>query len=116
LVRERYADFGPTLAAEKLAELYGLKVSSETLRKWMMTAGLWLSRKQRRTFHQPRLRRESLGELIQIDGSRPRWFEDLAAPCSLVVFIDEWTSRLRQLRFVEALLHGSSNSTNGSVP
>jgi hypothetical protein len=43
LVRERYADFGPSLAAEKLAELHGLKVSAETVRKWMIAAGLWLS-------------------------------------------------------------------------
>ncbi|MDP9808094.1 hypothetical protein J2W42_000932 [Rhizobium tibeticum] len=55
LVRERYADFGPTLAAEKLAERDGFRVSRETLRSWMVDAGLWLSRKQRRTFHQPRL-------------------------------------------------------------
>ena len=66
LIRERYPDFGPSLAAEKLGELHGLEVSTETLRKWMIEAGLWLSRKQRRTFHQPRRRRESLGELIQI--------------------------------------------------
>lgn len=76
LVRENYIDFGPTLAAEKLVEDHGLKVSRETLRKWMQHAGIWLSRKQRRTFHQPRLRRECLGELIQIDGSDHRWFED----------------------------------------
>ena len=50
LIRERYADFGPTLAAEKLAEFDGLAVSRETLRQWMTEAGLWLSRKQRRTF------------------------------------------------------------------
>lgn len=53
LVRERYADFGPSLAAEKLAERDCLRVSRETLRSWMADAGLWLSRKQRRTFHQP---------------------------------------------------------------
>jgi hypothetical protein len=47
-----------------------------TLRKWMVEDGLWLSRKQRRSFHQPRLRRECYGELIQIDGSDHRWFED----------------------------------------
>lgn len=63
LIRERYADFGPTLAAEKLAERDGLTVSRETLRQWMTQADLWLSRKQRRTFHQPRLRREAYGEL-----------------------------------------------------
>lgn len=81
LVRERYADFGPTLAAEKLTEQHDLKVSRETLRKWMQTKGIWLSRRQRRTFHQPRLRREALGELVQIDGSDHRWFEDRGPAC-----------------------------------
>nr|WP_245441732.1 ISNCY family transposase [Rhizobium leguminosarum] len=102
LVRERYADFGPTLAAEKLAERDGLRVSRETLRRWMSEAGLWLSRKQRRTFHQPRLRREAYGELVQIDGSEHRWFEDRGDPCSLLVFVDDATGRLMQLRFVRS--------------
>jgi transposase-like protein len=102
LVRERYPDFGPALAVEKLAELHGLNVSAETLRKWMIEAGLWRSRKQRRTFHQLRSRRESLGELIQIDGGGHRWFEDRAAPCTLLVFIDDATGRLMQLRFVDS--------------
>ncbi|MFA1678198.1 ISNCY family transposase [Rhizobium mongolense] len=102
LVRERYADFGPTLAAEKLAERDGLRVSRETLRQWMSAAGLWLSRKQRRTFHQPRLRREAYGELVQIDGSEHRWFEDRGPACSLLVFIDDATGKLMQLRFVRS--------------
>jgi transposase len=102
LVRERYADFGPTLATEKLAERDGLRVSRETLRGWMVDAGLWLSRKQRRTFHQPRLRREAYGELVQIDGSEHRWFEDRGPPCSLLVFVDDATGKLMQLRFVRS--------------
>ncbi|MBC2807076.1 ISNCY family transposase (plasmid) [Rhizobium ruizarguesonis] len=102
LVGERYADFGPTLAAEKLAELDGLRVSRETLRSWMVDAGLWLSRKQRRTFHQPRLRREAYGELVQIDGSEHRWFEDRGPACSLLVFVDDATGKLMQLRFVRS--------------
>jgi hypothetical protein len=60
------------LAAEALLERHELEVSRETLRKWMIEDGLWLSRRQRRTFHQPLLRRESYGELIQIDGSEHR--------------------------------------------
>lgn len=56
LVKVNYIDFGPTLAAEMLAEHHGFKVSRETLRKWMIESGIWLSRKQRRTFHQPRYR------------------------------------------------------------
>ncbi|MBY6059817.1 ISNCY family transposase [Leisingera daeponensis] len=100
LIRENYADFGPTLAAEMLAEHHGFKVSRETVRKWMAEDGLWLSRKQRRTFHQPRLRRECFGELIQIDGSDHHWFEDRGPRCTLLVFIDDATSTLMELRFV----------------
>jgi len=102
LVGERYADFGPTLATEKLAERDGLRVSRETVRGWMVDAGLWLSRKQRRTFHQPRLRREAYGELVQIDGSEHRWFEDRGPACSLLVFVDDATGKLMQLRFVRS--------------
>ena len=69
LIRERYLDFEPTLAAEKLAENHSVAVSRETLRKWMTQAGIWLSRKQRRTFHQPRLRRLAYGCKID-DASR----------------------------------------------
>jgi len=102
LIKESYADFGPTLAAEMLAEHHGFKVSRETVRKWMQEDGIWLSRKQRRTFHQPRLRRECFGELIQIDGSDHRWFEDRGDPCTLLVFIDDATSTLMELRFVKS--------------
>lgn len=101
IVRERYADFGPTLAAEKLAELHGLKIGVETLRGLMTAAGLWIPRKQRAAkIHQPRNRRSCLGELIQIDGSDHAWFEDRAPACTLLVFIDDATSRLMQLHFV----------------
>jgi len=102
LIRQDYPDFGPTLAAETLAERHGIRVSSETLRKWMIADGIWQSRAQRRPVHQPRLRREALGELIQIDGSGHRWFEDRAPPCALLVFIDDATGALMHLRFVRS--------------
>ena len=102
LIRDQYADFGPTLAAEALAQRHELTVSRETLRAWMADAGLWLSRKQRRRFHQPRLRRERCGELVQVDGSEHRWFEERGPPCTLLVFIDDATGRLMQLWFVES--------------
>ncbi len=93
LVRTHYPDFGPTLACEKLAERHDLHVGRETLRKWMMAAGLWKDRKQRyKPIHQPRNRRECLGELIQIDGSDHHWFETRAPRCTLLVFIDDATS------------------------
>ncbi|MEZ5768123.1 MAG: ISNCY family transposase [Paracoccaceae bacterium] len=100
LIKESYADFGPTLAAEMLADHHGVTVSRETLRKWMIEDGLWLSRAQRRRFHQPRLRRDCQGELVQIDGSDHHWFEDRAPACTLLVFIDDATSRLMHLEFV----------------
>ena len=100
LIRENYPDFGPTLAAEMLAKHHAFTVSRETLRCWMTKAGIWLPRKQRRKFHQPRLRRECLGELIQIDGSEHHWFEERGDPCTLLVFIDDATSTLMELRFV----------------
>ena len=100
LVQAHYSDFGPNLAAEVLAEKHGIRLGCETLRRWMMAEGMWLSRKQRKRFHQPRLRREKCGELVQIDGSDHRWFEDRGEPCTLLVFIDDAISRLMQLQFV----------------
>jgi hypothetical protein len=101
IVRERYPDFGPTLAAEKLAEHHGCSVSRETLRGWMIADGLWQDRRHRLPSpHQPRRRRDCLGELVQIDGSEHPWFEDRGPPCTLLAFVDDATSRLMQLRFV----------------
>jgi Winged helix-turn helix len=101
LVRERYADFGPTFAAEKLADLHGCSVSRETLRGWMIADGLWIDRRHRLPSpHQPRRRRDCLGELIQIDGSEHAWFEARGEACTLLAFVDDATSRLMQLRFV----------------
>jgi hypothetical protein len=75
-VQSRYADFGPTLAAEKLHEQHGLQVSVETLRRWMIEVELWVPRSRRtRRVHQPRHRRSCFGELIQIDGCDHEWFE-----------------------------------------
>ena len=101
IVRERYADFGPTLAAEKLRELHGCRISHETLRGWMIADGLWIDRRHRLPSpHQPRRRRDCLGELVQIDGSEHVWFEGRAPMCSLLAFIDDATSRIMALRFV----------------
>jgi hypothetical protein len=101
IVHERYSDFGPTLAAEKLAAHHGCSVSRETLRVWMIADGLWIDRRHRLASpHQPRRRRDCLGELVQIDGSEHAWFEDRGPVCSLLAFIDDATSRIMALRFV----------------
>ena len=70
LVRERYADFGPTFAAQKLEEYHDVRVATETLRQWMIAGGIWKTRAQRRKrVQQPRHRRDCYGELVQIDGA-----------------------------------------------
>jgi transposase len=100
LIRERYADFGPTLACEKLRECHGLTLSKETVRHLMTDAGLWVPRAQRPPkVYQPRARRACLGELVQIDGSEHAWFEDRAPACTLLVYVDDATSRLMALHF-----------------
>ena len=100
LVREYYADFGPTLACEYLATEHGYTGSTETLRGWMMDAGLWKAKRSRvRRIHSPRERRSRLGELVQIDGSPHAWFEDRACRCCLIAFIDDATGALLQACF-----------------
>src|SRR5262252_3104748 len=103
MIREWYWDFGPTLAAEKLREVHEITLGRETLRLWMIEAGLWLDRKQRRKrVHQPRSRRECVGELVQVDGCEHWWFEDRGPQCTLLVFIDDASGRLMHLQFVES--------------
>jgi len=103
IVRAKYADFGPTLAREKLIECHDLSPSVETLRKWMTEDGLWRTRTERRKRAQPpRARRDCLGELVQIDGSDHEWFEDRSPRCTLLVYIDDATSTLMELKFVRS--------------
>ena len=83
-------------------EEHGLAVSVETLRGWMTAAGLWVPRAQRtRRSQPPRPRRACLGELVQIDGSEHAWFEDRGPVCTLLVYVDDATSRLMELAFAE---------------
>ena len=103
IIRERYTDFGPTLACEKLSELHDVHLSKETVRSLMVKAGLWIPRKQRAPkIQQPRYRRACCGELIQIDGCDHHWFENRAPACTALVYVDDATSRLMQLRFVKS--------------
>jgi transposase len=88
LIKANYYDFGPTLANEKLLELHGIHLSIETVRKLMADAGFW------------KTRIECYGELVQIDGSEHHWFEKRGPKCTLLVYIDDATSRLMELQFV----------------
>ena len=105
LLQEQYTDFGPTLAAEKLFECNGLKVSRETVRQVQMRLKLHKAKIRRaaRVF-QSRERRPRFGELIQVDGSPHDWFEGRGPRCTLLVFIDDATNRLTALRFAPAEL------------
>jgi len=103
VIREKYADFGPTLAHEKLVENHQVTISRETLRQAMIKEELW-KRKQRKIviLHQLRERRNSLGELVQVDGSPHDWFERRGLYCSLLVFIDDATGKLLWLEFADS--------------
>lgn len=102
LLRTLYHDFGPTLAHEKLT-LKGVRLSVEAVRQLMIAEGLGQPRRARRpVIHQLRERRARVGELIQIDGSPHNWFEGRAPKCTLLVFVDDATSRLMHLQLVEA--------------
>ena len=103
IIREHYADFGPTLAREYLAERHDIAVGCETLRQMMIEAGIWQDRAARRSRpYQPRHRRDCRGELVQIDGSQHDWFEERGPKCTLLVYIDDATSELLHLQMVES--------------
>ena len=100
LLSEHYSDFGPTLAAEKLSTQHGIMIAKETVRQLQIAAGLWIPRKLRPPkIQQPRNRRACWGELIQIDGCEHAWFEDRAPKCTILVYVDDATSRLMVVHF-----------------
>jgi len=93
-VRERYSDFGPTLAAEYLEKDSGVCLSRETLRRWMIEEGLWKARRRREPKRQRRPRRACFGELVQMDTSLHDWFEGRGEEAVLIAMIDDATSRV----------------------
>lgn len=93
LVRRVYTDFGPTLLSQMLEERHGLTISRETLRRWMLDAGLWHQISKGRRHRKRRPRRNSIGDLVQFDGSHHDWFEGRGPECCLFVFIDDASSR-----------------------
>ena len=101
LIVERYRDFGPTLATEKLVEVHGLRISDESVRQLMVAEGMWKQRRKRKMrVFQMRERRACFGELVQIDGSDYDWFEGRSPRCTLLVFVDDATGKLVEMRFV----------------
>lgn len=103
IVRQNYWDFGPTLAHEKLTENHGMAISRETLRKMMIEEDLWKAKKRKITrVYQQRERRSGEGELIQVDGSPHAWFEERGPYCTLLVFIDDATGKIKKGMFCKA--------------
>jgi len=93
LYGKKYAGFGPLLASEHLAEDHGLIVDHETLRRWLVSAGKWETRRRRESHRAARERRPRRGDLVQIDGSEHDWFEGRGARAVLMVMIDDATNR-----------------------
>jgi len=94
LYEKRYGDFGPTLAAEKLAERHGIALSAETLRGWLLEKGVDHFRRRKRPHRAWRERKASVGELVQLDGSHHDWFEGRGPRCVLLAYIDDASSRV----------------------
>src|SRR5665213_1128882 len=101
LYREKYADYGPTLAAECLAAEDALSVSVSSLRRWLLGEGLWTRERRRAKHRQRRPRRQFRGELVQMDGSHHDWFEGRRGWAVLMVLIDDATGTI-YARFFEA--------------
>jgi transposase len=86
-------DFGPTFAAEQLAKRHQIQVGKETLRGWMIQAGMWKSQSRRpEEVHGWRPRRSAFGELVQWDTSEHDWLEGRGPVRYLVRMIDDATS------------------------
>lgn len=94
LYQERYPDFGPTLAVEKLLECDGIKISDETLRRWLVEAGIWKKKRKRSSYRQWRPRRECFGQMVQMDGSHHDWLEGRGPKLVLMGYIDDATNRV----------------------
>jgi transposase len=94
LYEKKYPDYGPTLASECMAEDDGVTVPVETLRQWLLSAGLWRKKRRHRPYRQRRARKEYFGELVQMDGSHHDWFEGRRDGAVLMVLIDDATSEV----------------------
>ncbi len=97
LYEEKYWDFGPTLAAEKLLEDDKQKLHAETLRLWLKEAGIWQAKRQRKAHRTRRARRSRFGELLQLDGSIHAWLPGLAGKQCLMNLVDDATSKTLSL-------------------
>ena len=94
LYKAKYSGFGPTLFSEKIREGEGIRVSDETIRKWLISAGYWNKKRRKKAHRQWRQRRDCLGEMIQVDGSHHDWLEGRGDKMVLMGYIDDATNRV----------------------
>ncbi|MGZ8366065.1 MAG: hypothetical protein ACXW37_06750 [Nitrospira sp.] len=94
LYEKQYGDFGPTLAAETLAEHQGITLSDETLRGWLLATGVTHFRRRKRPHRAWRERKAQVGELVQLDGSHHDGLEGRGPRCVLMAYIDDASSRV----------------------
>lgn len=94
LYRKKYAGFGPTLAAEKLLEIHNIKISDESLRKWLIETGDIRKRRRHKKHRQWRERKAHFGEMLQIDGSHHPWLEGRCPEMVLMGCIDDATNKI----------------------
>jgi hypothetical protein len=102
LLRSDWVGFGPTFTAEKLQEYHNIKISRETLRNVMIKCGIWVVNERKIQHRKRRERRTCFGMMIQLDGSPHDWFEGRGPRCTLLVFIDDATSKIVWLEFAES--------------
>ena len=93
LAKKRYRDFGPTLLSEQLVKKEGIKISDETIRQWLITAGLAYRKRRVRPHRKWRQRKAHFGEMLQMDGSHHDWLEGRGRRMVLMGFIDDATGR-----------------------
>ena len=91
LYKEKYPDFGPTLASEKLFEINKIKLNDETLRLWLLEANIAYKQRKKRPHRQWRQRKDHFGEMVQMDGSEHDWFEGRGPECVFMGYIDDAT-------------------------
>jgi len=103
LLKEKYSDFKPTFASEKLRELHNIKISKETTRQIMAKEKLWKikARRQPKNKHLWRPRKDNYGEMQQFDGSYHMWLEDRNEEMCLLASIDDATGRITKAVFAE---------------
>jgi hypothetical protein len=91
LYREKYSDFGPTFACEKLLDVHEIKLSDETLRLWLNQENIFYEKRKGRKHRQWRERKRHFGEMVQMDGSHHDWFEGRGPECVIMGYIDDAT-------------------------